>query len=141
MGWNRSEKPSVAERAVSALCYLTGGIIGIIYIIVSRSHYQSDFFRFHFLQSIVIVILTMLIQWARGAMGLVLGPLLPGMIEALSTVLPAAAVGTGITVLGVLINAIFTAFNLLAIYGLIWAALGKYAEIPFLSNVVRQQMR
>jgi hypothetical protein len=29
----------------------------------------------------------------------------------------------------------------LNLYGLIWAFLGKYAEIPFLSNLVRQQIR
>lgn len=141
MPWRQSDKPSGMERLISALCYLTGGIAGIIYIIISRSNYQAPFFRFHFLQSIVLVLLAMLMNWASGAMSLILQPLVPWIADLLSTVLPAQVVGNLLVAFAMLFAAVLQAFSLLSVYGLIWAALGKYAEIPFISNVVRQQMR
>lgn len=123
MPFRLNNSPGGVERLVSALCYMTGGIAGIIYIIISRSSYQSDFFRFHFLQSIVLVILSLLLNFSSGALRLMLGALLPvGGIE-------------------LFIDGLITVMSLLAIYGIICAAIGKYAEIPFISNLVRQQMR
>jgi uncharacterized membrane protein len=142
MPWNRRvESPSMKERIISALCYPTGGIAGIIYIIISRSSYQSDFFRFHFLQSIVLVILSVLLGFATQALGVMLGPLVPMFSELLSKVIDPNTASQVMYVVVMLLGAIFKAFSLLSVYGLIWALLGKFAEIPFLSNVVRQQMR
>ena len=39
------------------------------------------------------------------------------------------------------VNYFVQAITLLLVYGLIWAILGKYAEIPFISNVARQNLR
>ena len=141
MPFRPCDSPGAVERVVSALCYLTGGIVGIIYIIISRSSNQSPFFRFHFLQSIVLVILSFLLNWAGGALGLILGPLVPSMIEVLSKIVSPEIAGNIASGFLLFFNSMLTAWSLLAIYGLIWAGLGKYAEIPFISNVVRQQMR
>ncbi len=139
MPWTRNNKPGPMERAVSALCYVTGGIAGIIYIIISRSNYQSEFFRFHFLQSIVLVILTMLLNWALQAFSLIAGTAISG----LAGVMGAAAdtVTMIVQFINVAFNYAWLVYGLIPLYGLIFAALGKYAEIPFLSNVVRNQMR
>jgi uncharacterized membrane protein len=141
MPFRLNSSPGALERAISALCYLTGGIAGIIYIIISRASYQSDFFRFHFLQSIVLAILSLLLNWAFSALGMMLGPLMPTLVETLSHMFSgatAAGIGEGLMLL---VNSLITAWSLLAVYGLVCAALGKFAEIPFISNVVRQQMR
>lgn len=115
--------PATMEKVVGALCYLTGGIAGIIYIIISRSSYQSEFFRFHFLQAIVISIISLLLGWCVNFF-YVLVP--PGLI-------PVSA--------GLVQTVVSLPFFLLAIYGLVSSLLGKYCEIPWLSNVVRNQMR
>ena len=135
--YDRSNKyaPSVVERIVAILCYATSGIAGIIYIIVTRSQAQSDFFRFHFLQSIVIGIMLMLLSWALQASAFILGPIISMLIGALS--------GAGIVIgtVGQALAYIMGIFALLPLYGAIMAGLGKYAQIPFLSDIVRNQMR
>lgn len=139
-GPNKMSGPSAMERVVGLLCYMTGGIAGIIYIVLSRSSYQSDFFRFHFLQSIVLAIMAMLIGWAGGAFNGIMGPALSWF----TNLLVSAGFGGAETIAGALggiLLLILQAFNLLPVYGAVMAALGKYAQIPFLSDVVRQQMR
>jgi uncharacterized membrane protein len=137
MPWrSQQDSPTALERVVAVLCYLTMGLAGIVYIILSRSSSQSNFFRFHFLQSIILGILAILLNWAAGAAGFMVLPL----FNLLDGVMP----GTGGQIangVGFLLANIMVAFSLLPIYGLIFAALGKFAEIPFISNVVRQQMR
>jgi uncharacterized membrane protein len=147
MPWRResnssnSSSASTMERAISAFCYPTGGIVGIIYIIISRSSYQSNFFRFHFLQSIILVLMSMLLNWAFSAMGIMLGPLVPHISDMLSKMTSPDTASIILGGIGGVIGAIFIAIALVGVYGFIWAALGKYAEIPVISNVVRQQMR
>lgn len=136
MPWRSQDKPTPLERVVAVLCYLTAGIAGIVYIILSQTRSQSNFFRFHFLQSIILGLLTILLQWSMQAIG--------AITMTLFTWLDAAMPGTGGQIAngtGFLLQSIFVAFSLLPFYGLILAALGKFAEIPFISNVVRQQMR
>lgn len=127
-------EPSLLERIVGILCYATGGIAGIIYIIITRSHSQSDFFRFHFLQSIVLAIMSMLLNWALQAASMIVGPLIAMLLNALS--------GAGIVVgtVAQVLSFLWGIFLLLPLYGAIMAGLGKYAQIPFLSDVVRNQM-
>lgn len=142
MPWSRNDRPyrtpgpSVVDRLVSVLCYFTGGIAGIIYIIISRSSYQGDFFRFHFLQSIVLAIISLLLSWALKALGLMIGPLLPWLSSVLGS-------GSGVILdaINMGLNGILMLYALLPLYGAIMAALGKYAHIPWLSDVVRNQMR
>lgn len=136
MPWRSQDNATALERVVAVLCYLTSGLAGIVYIILSRSSSQSNFFRFHFLQSIIIGIMAILLQWTAGALGMVTLPLF--------NMLDSAMPGTGGQIangVGFLLAAILRAFMLLPVYGLLFAAFGKFAEIPFISNVVRQQMR
>jgi uncharacterized membrane protein len=141
MPFRRNNSSNTLERIVSALCYLTGGIAGIIYIIITRSANQSDFFRFHFLQSIILTVISVLASFAFQAFGVIIGPLVPSIIDFLGKILPGEVLAGILTGLSYLIGALFTAWSLLAVYGLIWALLGKFAEIPFISNLVRRQMR
>jgi uncharacterized membrane protein len=133
------EKASTVERVVAVLCYLTAGLAGIIYIIISRSSYQAPFFRFHFLQSVIIGILALLLSWAQGAFSVIAAGPFNMFFGWLNSMMPNTG---GMIANGILwtVGIIFTALSLLPIYGAIMAALGKYAEIPFISKVVRQQM-
>lgn len=134
MPWRSQDSSATTlERVVAVLCYLTAGLAGIVYIILSRSSSQSNFFRFHFLQSIIIGILAILLTWTSNTLSVML-------FTILDNVMP----GTGGQIangVGFALGIVMKAFALLPVYGLIFAALGKFAEIPFISNVVRQQMR
>jgi len=121
--YKQQSNATTTEKVVGALSYLTSGLAGLIYIIISRSSYQSNFFRFHFLQSIVLGIISILLSYS---------------IRAFGTIAPALASMPGVET-ALWIGA--SAFGLLPIYGLIFCLLGKYAEIPWLSDVVRNQMR
>jgi uncharacterized membrane protein len=142
MPWRReNNSPSGLERAIAAFCYPSGGIVGIIYIIISRSSTQSDFFRFHFLQSIVLALLTLLVKWSFGALDMMVGPLVPGMIDLLAKMMSQDNANLVMSCLIQGLSSIFIVLALIGLYGFIMAALGKLAEIPLISKVVRQQMR
>lgn len=136
MPWRQQDNPTALERVISVACYLTAGIAGILYIIISRSSYQTNFFRFHFMQSIILGIIALLIGWASNFFAMTITP----FFRLLDGLLPGSGgmIANGIVML---VQAVIMAFGLLPFYGVLFAALGKYAEIPFISNVVRQQMR
>jgi uncharacterized membrane protein len=136
MPWiNQSTQPSKAERAVAGFCYLTFGLVGLLYIIISGRSQQSPFFRFHFLQSIILAILSILLGWTVQIFSSVLGQTL----SLVGNVVPAFAF-QGQFIAGLTLKVVTNAFLLLPIYAMILAFLGKYAEIPFISNMVRRQM-
>ena len=140
MAWRQTnENASVKERAIAVVCYLTAGLAGIIYIIISRSSGQSRFFRFHFLQSIVLGILSLMLAWCRDALMLIAAGPFTAFFNYLNTIMPntGGMIANGILMV---IGWVFTAFALLPFYALIFAALGKYSEIPYISDVVRRQM-
>ena len=135
MPWNQ-DKPSVTERVVAGLCYLTFGLVGLLYIVISGRRGRSDFFQFNFLQSILLSIFGLLLGWASGIFSqLILGifGLADGITSGISSQL-AMWISAAVVI-------IVRAAYLLVLYATIWAFLGKYAEIPFVSNIVRQQMR
>lgn len=135
MPWVNNSQPSVVERVVGGLCYLTLGLAGLLFIIISGQRGQSQFFRFHFLQSIIVGIIALLLSWASN----VFISLILGLLSMLSGLMGSAAplvaywVTQGLTI-------VLNAFNLLLVYGAIWSFLGKFAEIPFISDLVRRQM-
>lgn len=140
MPWTNLNQPTTLEKIIGGLCYLTFGLAGLLYIILGGKRGQSEFFRFHFLQSILLGIIGLILGWTssifvtlvNGILG-VLGNLIPSLTQ--STV---AAIGSGVALgLGYIMNAGL----LILLYGMIFAFLGRYAEIPLISNIVRQQMR
>ncbi|HEY9869545.1 MAG TPA: hypothetical protein V6D08_10305 [Candidatus Obscuribacterales bacterium] len=136
MPWIIDKNPTALERVIAGVCYLTAGLAGLLYIIISGRSGQSSFFRFHFLQSIILYIIGLLLSWASGILLTLVGGML-GMIDNMS---PGLGVQIG-SFLGVSIDIGLKVGFLLLLYGMIFAFLGKYAEIPFISNLVRQQMR
>ena len=133
MPWQSHSAPTMIERVIAGLSYMTAGIAGIIYLLVTRNSAQSQLFRFHAYQSILLVLILMLIRWGSSFLMHMLGPLFA-----------LAGPETGV----MLFNGTAFAFDifekayyLLLVYGAIMAFLGKTAEVPFISNVVRQNMR
>lgn len=134
MPWRLANKPSALERVISGVCYLTGGIAGILYIIIARPT-QTQFFRFHFLQSIILTIIGFLLGWCQN---------IAAFIIQNAVVL---AVGGSVEKAMPIVETIFTGINicmlllgLLPIYGMIGAFLGKMPPIPLISKVVRAQL-
>jgi uncharacterized membrane protein len=132
-------KPELLERVLAAACYLSCGFIGLIYILFSGKNSNSPFFRFHFLQSIIICIFTYLLGWTET----IIKDILTGISGLIFSVFaPAASI---ITLLNngidVVLFVITKLAYLLLVYGFIFALLGKYAEIPGLSRLVYRQLR
>ena len=134
MPWIKSNQSVVVERVVAGICYLTVGLAGLLYILVTGNKTQSLFFRFHFLQSILLGIFLFLFQMAYGALDQILGGIL-GLIPGLA----GGAIVLG--PIGMVVQLIKLVILLCCAYGAIFAFMGKQAEIPGLSRIVRQQMR
>ncbi len=129
---NFGGKPDTLERLIAGLCYLTLGLAGLIYTIIQGRYARTNFFRFHFLQSILLGIFGMLINWTSSIFVSIVGGILqmiPGMGPEMINFLPLAVFW------------ILRVGMLLLLYGLVMALLGKEAQIPVVSNIVRQQLR
>ena len=61
--WNRDIAPDFIEKIISSLCYLPMGFfIGIGYILFNGKGSNNRFFRFHFFQSIILMIMITILQ-------------------------------------------------------------------------------
>jgi uncharacterized membrane protein len=132
MPWRSQFEPSNLERIIAGLCYFTFGIAGLIYMLLKKGGAQSNLFRFHMYQAVFLSILSVMASWA-------LGPLFSIFFQILGAVAPGAVATTG-TVLGFVFDVVGKAFYLLLLYGAVMAFLGKFAEVPYISGVVRQNM-
>jgi uncharacterized membrane protein len=121
---------------VAGLCYLSFGLIGLLYIIVNGKGANESFLRFHFLQSIVLGIFNVLLSWTGSSMYSILQGIF-GLFGGDGAVISASVLPSVITIFGLVSKVMI----LLGLYGMLWAFLGKFAEIPFLSDLVRQQLR
>lgn len=127
------------EKAAAAACYLPamiGFLIGVVYILAKGPGSDRSFFRFHFFQAIFLSILMFCLQMlASGMSGAIIGTL--RLFEGL--------IGNG-TVVFLSSNmeyvqyALMAPFVLLIPYGMIFALIGRYANIPWVSRVIRSNL-
>lgn len=103
MPWLTKHSPVLLERIVSGLSYLTFGIAGILYSIFKPAEARSLFFRFHFIQSIMLCIISYLLTWCLGFLVESIG----GFFQTFhftqgldSTMLVLGFIATGINILG-----------------------------------------
>lgn len=136
MPWRLQGEATTREKIIAGFCYPTFGVVGLIYVLLKGRDSQSQLFRFHFIQSILLWIIASLVGWAADPVFAIIRELL----KLLDGVWAGGAAITGQVIIFAAI-VISKAFYLLLAYGAIWAFLGKFAEIPFISNVVRQNMR
>lgn len=124
--------PDVMEKLISAANYLTSGLVGILYIIFGGKHKDNEFFRFHWFQSIIIGILSIIVSWTFSAFGNIFGGIM-GVF---------GGAGSGPVLMGasMILQLIMTVAFLLSLYGVIFSLLGKYAEIPYISKIVRSRL-
>ena len=136
MPWMNNREPDAIERLVSGLCYLSFGLVGLLYIILNGKGSRSDFFRFHFIQGIVLGIAATLLSWTARSISFILSGVLglfgTGGAQAGEVIVYGIAKG---------VSLLSMAGFLIILYGMIMAFLGKYAEIYAVSRLVRQQMR
>ncbi len=136
MPWRTQGEPTTREKIIAGFCYPTFGVVGLIYVLLKGRDCQSQLFRFHFIQSILLWIIATMVSWAVEPLSAIIGcgvSLLDGVWPGASRI-----VGNGIGFAFVVVTKVF---YLLLAYAAIWAFRGKTAEIPFISNVVRQNMR
>jgi uncharacterized membrane protein len=134
-----NRKSDLLERFISALCYPSCGLIGLIYLLISGKHARTaPFFYFHFLQSIILGILTFLLGWTGSIIKQILMGI-AGLIFALLPISTSVAMGIGSVIDWslLLINGVI---YILMIYGFLFSLLGKEAEIPGVSAMVRKNM-
>jgi hypothetical protein len=128
--------PTKTERLVAGLCYPTIGIIGVLYVVFSKSRGDirsyPQLFRFHLTQSMVLGVIAALIGWAAA-------PLLGIVDVVLRTIWPAAEVFFFKT-MGVMTVILSFGFILLLVYGAVGAFLGKFAEVPVIAALVKRNM-
>ncbi len=133
MPWRSQSEPSKLEKVAAGLSYFTFGMTGLLYMLLSKGGTQSQLFRFHMYQAVLLSILAMLFGWA-------LNPLLSICFQIMGAIAPQVVQVAGQAV-GMISLVLTNTFYLLLLYGAVWAFLGKFAEVPFISNVVRQNMR
>jgi hypothetical protein len=133
MPWRSQSHPTAWETICAGLSYVTFGIAGLLYILLSKSSSQSQWFRFNMYQAVFLCLLGMLAEWA-------IAPLMGIIFGVMGAVAPGITPGAQAAVGWVI--AIFSgAYTILLIYGAVMAFLRKSAEIPFISPLVRQNMR
>ena len=132
MPWRINSDPNTVERVVAGLSYLTFGMAGLIYLLLTKERAQSTQFRFHTFLAMFTWLLLVLFQWAASFMGHLLFPLF-SFAGAFGTTMVTAVNGL-FTLLGIV-------FYLVLLYGAVMAFLGKFAEVPLISNVVHRNMR
>ena len=135
MAWIRNDEPEVLEKGVSAATYLPCWIgfgIGILFILFNGKGCNNRFFRFNFYQGALLGLLGSVIIMAMGY--------LVGLMEGLLAMAGLSMAEAG-QAAGYVIWSFMVAFQLLALYGLVFSLLGRFAEIPFISDVIRQNIR
>lgn len=123
-------------RVMSAASYLTYGIAGLIYVIANGRYSKNMFFRFHFVQAILLSIFNTFISWMGSALGNTVGGIL-GLFG------PAAAGASGIVGSGIILvmQVVQLIYLLAVIAGVVQSFRGKYLEIPGVSKLVRSNTR
>ncbi len=129
--------PYLIERIVVSLSYLTMGFIGFIWLILGAftKSQSSDFVRYHIFQSIFISILLFILN------------VLFGIINDVLSVIPFIKVLT--QQIYYLFNApMFMNYSIIQMvmylfiaYLMITSALGIYTYVPFVSDIISQNVR
>lgn len=123
------------DRVVSGLSYLTSGLVGFVWLIVShiRKDRLSAFTRFHIFQSIFIFILLYVA-------GLVLNILI-GFVQIMPIIGPITVnIAYFLRDYPLVLNLSAVNFGIvaLALYLSISAFIGRYGEVPWVSDTVRR---
>ncbi|MBI2995477.1 MAG: hypothetical protein HYY52_02055 [Candidatus Melainabacteria bacterium] len=132
-----TQLPTIKEKLGSAVAYLTLGIWGLIWLLISRKNYfdQKDFVRFHCYQSLFIGMLYMFIP--QGI------TILFSLIMQILSLIPGISFITGSLHVfhGLLQQAFYYGGLILIIYCVIFCLYGKYTNIPWISQLISRMLR
>lgn len=127
----------IKERLGTAAAYLTLGIWGFIWLLISQrdSYSQKTFIKFHCFQSIFIGILYMFVPQGIA--------ILFSLITQIIGLIPGTTFITSpIHVIhGILQQIIHYGSLVLVIYCVIFCLLGKYTNIPLISQMINRMLR
>jgi len=123
-------------RVISALCYLSLGVVGLIYIILQAKNNESQFFRYHFMQGILIGIFIMLVGWLGSTLGMTFGGIL-GLFGGAT----AGIQGTLMLILGLIVQLVTVVGYIAIVYGMVQSLRGKFADMPVVTKIVRNNLR
>jgi uncharacterized membrane protein len=123
-------------RIMSALCYLSWGIIGLIYILLNGKNNQSQFFRYHFMQGILIGIFVMLVGWTGNFLQVNIAAILGLFGDSLHQ-----ATGMILIGLGWIVEILKVVATIAMIYGTVQSLRGKFADMPIVSKITRTNLR
>lgn len=131
-----AKNPYIIERLVVSLSYLTMGFIGFIWLVLGAftKSQPSDFTRYHIFQSIFISILLFILNVLFGIINDVLSviPFVKVLVQHIYYLFNAP----------VFLNysIIQTIFYLFMAYLMITSALGIYTYVPFVSDIISQNV-
>lgn len=129
--------PDIKEKIGATIAYLTLGIWGFIWLLISRRHYydQKDFVRFHCFQSIFIGILYMFIPQG-------LAILFSLIIQIIAIIPGTSFITEPIHIIhGTIQSVIHYGSLVLIVYCVIFCLYGKYTNIPWLSQMINRMLR
>lgn len=129
--------PNIKDKIGASVSYLTLGIWGLIWLLISSRSYfdQKDFIRFHCYQSIFVGLLYMFIPQGFAILFSLIIQIL-GLIPFLAPVTNGLHVAHGILQQGF-------HYGLLAliVYCVIFSLFGKYTNIPYISQIANRMLR
>lgn len=134
---SNSEKPYMIERIVSALTYPTMGMIGFIWLIlglITRAKLRT-FTQYHIFQSIFLSIAYVIIS------------ILIGVLSNILSVIPIINKLTAQIIFWFNMPAIFgysliqACIYTVIIYLAVTAFMGKYSYLPWVSDIIKQNIR
>lgn len=123
---------SLTERLCAGLSYFTFGMSGLLYMLFAKRSDQSELFRFHVIQASLLWVLAWIIRMAAA-------PILSIVISTFAAIAPGPAAGAA-DLIGMVLQVVTIAFGILLAYGAVFAFLAKFAEVPFISHLVRANM-
>ncbi len=144
--YNNSQQPIQTERILSALSYLTYGLIGIIWLIIAyiRKIQLRQFLNFNIVQSIIISLLIsaiyLILNFIESFLSLLnYIPYVGTFINSIFQFFIFYIAGFAIIRIGIFSFSLLSLFFLILImYTGIWPFLGKTPEIPYITNNIRR---
>lgn len=130
-------KPFMMERIVASLSYLTAGLVGCAWLLISKfaGLRLTKFLTFHIFQSIFLsigyVLLSFLIAFLVGFLSLI--PLINKLTAQIIFLLN-MPLFFNYSIIQVFVYSII-------IYCIISSSLGKYTKIPFISDIINYNVR
>lgn len=133
----QSHLPDTKDKIGTAVAYLTLGIWGFVWLLISSRHYydQKSFVRFHCYQSIFIGVLYMIIPQGFA--------ILFSLIIQIINLIPGSSLITNpLHILhGILQTIVHYGGLILILYCIIFCFYGKFTNIPLISQMINRMLR